>query len=236
MLKPTLLIADLHLSPDDKKSGLFIHFCQTTKARQLFILGDLFDIWLGDDLSVSHHQRVIAALNQLSSRCLIYLMVGNRDFLVGEKFVRLAGVKMIDEPYQITINEQKYLLMHGDLLCTKDKNYQRFRRIVRHPLTIKILKSLKRSTRHKIGNFLRKKSTQLGSQKAAYIMDVDQYSVDSLMKNYTGTDLIHGHTHKQAIHTQIHYRRFVLGNWQDTLGNALVLDELPPHWLAIMPP
>lgn len=237
-MSDNLFIADLHLLPDarlDAKTSLFIDFLtQQNPPKTLYILGDLFDAWLGDDLAIKQYPSVIFALKQYSTQADIFLLTGNRDFLLGEDFYQHTGIKTIIEPKKITLNKQDYLLMHGDDLCTDDVAYQRFKAVMQHPIGVKILLTLSEFWRIKLVNFLKKISQLSQKNKSDAIMDVSQKTVDKLMAQYPGYHLIHGHTHRQNIHQKINYTRFVLGDWQQTQGNALVIDDnQPPQWQVI---
>jgi len=134
----SLLIADLHLvSGEVDKTNLFVRFCQEQAAQvdRLFILGDLFNTWLGDDLSNNAYQDVIQALKQLSSTTDVFVMDGNRDFLIGADFEKKSGAKLINEPYVLSHHDKKYVLIHGDSLCTDDVNYQKLKKVLRNPIT-----------------------------------------------------------------------------------------------------
>ncbi len=242
----SLFISDLHLSSNDAKSQLFIEFCQgiiqenqtatslQSPIKQLFILGDLFNTWLGDDVSIDQYQAIIDALKSLSKYCDIFVAVGNRDFLLGTQFAVQSGARLIDEPYTLKLGNQHYLLLHGDSLCTDDKSYQRFKKIIRHPLPVWLILHLPKKMRIKLSNTLRKASQNAQAKKSNAILDVNQNTVDTLMQHYPNHHLIHGHTHRQAIHKNPSYTRFVLGDWSDKLGNTLLIkDNDKPIWQTI---
>lgn len=223
----TLLIADLHLlSGDSEKSNLFIKFCQdqATQADQLFILGDLFNTWLGDDLSIDAYLNIISALQILSKTTQVYIMGGNRDFLLGDEFVKQTGCILLKAPYLLETEHKDYVLIHGDELCTDDAHYQRLKSVLQHPITRFIFLHLPKKTRRKLSGQLRKKSVQAQQYKTREIMDVNPAFTDKFMQKYPNTDLIHGHTHRQNIHTGKLYTRFVLGDWQSNQGNAIKID------------
>ena len=233
-----VFISDLHLLPSDKKSQLLSGFCQQliaqNKTKQLFILGDLFDIWLGDDASIAPHQDTINALKALSNQCDIFVMVGNRDFLLGPQFAQQSGVCLIKEPHLITLGKQSYLLIHGDTLCSDDIAYQRFKRLIRHPVIKKIILGLNHSMRAWLGQTLSQKSKKAQANKSLAIMDANIPTTQTLMQDYPDTHLIHGHTHRQHIHKEATYTRFVLGDWSDNKGNALVIEDgQAPVWATI---
>ena len=231
----SLLIADLHLvSGEVDKTNLFVRFCQEQAAQvdQLFILGDLFNTWLGDDLSNNVYQDVIQALKQLSSTTNVFVMDGNRDFLIGADFEKQSGAKLINEPYVLSHHDKKYVLIHGDSLCTDDVNYQKLKKVLRNPITTFIFTHLPKQLRLRFVGQLRKKSVKAQQTKSREIMDVNQKAVANFMQQYPGADLIHGHTHRLNTHVEEGFTRYVLGDWATNAGNAIKLDgEL--SWLEI---
>ena len=134
----SLIIADLHLvSGEMDKTNLFVKFCQEQAAQvdQLFILGDLFNTWLGDDLSLNDYSVIISELKTLSATTQIFVMTGNRDFLLGDEFAKQTGITLIDSPYLLESDAEQYVLTHGDELCTDDKGYQQLKSILQHLIT-----------------------------------------------------------------------------------------------------
>ncbi len=231
----SLIISDLHLTNvEGDKVNFFNTFCEdhASKADQLFILGDLFNTWLGDDVSLSSHQAVISTLKELTKETKVFVMVGNRDFLLSHNFEAETGCTLINEPYQLEHNTKKFLLIHGDSLCTDDINYQKLKKVLRNPLVQYIFLHLPKNIRLKLTGQLRKKSVEAQSYKSSKIMDVNQQSTDLLMSKYPGYELIHGHTHRQKTHTMKNYTRYVLGDWSQNKGNAIKLSE-SLEWLEI---
>jgi len=231
----TLIISDLHLTQvEEDKVKFFNKFCNTyaSKADQLFILGDLFNTWLGDDVSISSYKEVIATLKKLTKETKVFVMAGNRDFLLSNKFEVETGCKLIKEPYILEHNTKKFLLIHGDSLCTDDVNYQKLKKVLRNPVVKFIFLNLPKSTRLKLTGQLRKKSIEAQSYKSETIMNVNQLEADKLMTKYPGYDLIHGHTHRQNTHIMDGYTRYVLGDWDTSKGNAIKLGE-SLEWLEI---
>src|SRR5690554_1895237 len=227
-----LFISDLHLEaqrPDITRA--FLH-CLDTRARNadaLYILGDFFEVWLGDDNPDPLADQVSAALLALSRQgTAIYLMHGNRDFLIGKSFCRRSGCTLLKDPTLIEINDERVLLMHGDSLCIDDLGYMRMRRRLRNPLSLFILHHLPRKTRHRIGRKLRNESRERTRYKAADITDVNEGEVLRVMHSQQMTTLIHGHTHRPAVHPlEIEGKpaqRIVLGDW-DNSGWVLEVDE-----------
>ena len=234
MLK-TLIISDLHLTHvEEDKIKFFKKFCNAhaSKADQLFILGDLFNTWLGDDVSISSYKEIISTLKKLTEETKVFVMAGNRDFLLSRKFEDETDCKIIKEPYVLGHNTKKFLLIHGDSLCTDDVNYQKLKKVLRNPIVKFVFLHLPKSTRLKLTGQLRKKSIEAQSYKSETIMNVNQLAADKLMIKYPGYDLIHGHTHRQNTHTMDGYTRYVLGDWNTCKGNAIKLGE-SLEWLEI---
>jgi UDP-2,3-diacylglucosamine hydrolase len=231
----TLIISDLHLTHvEEDKVKFFNRFCNAyaSKADQLFILGDLFNTWLGDDVSISSYKEIISTLKKLTEETKVFVMVGNRDFLLSRKFEVETGCKLIKEPYVLEHHTKKFLLIHGDSLCTDDVNYQKLKKVLRNPVVKFIFLHLPKSTRLKLTGQLRKKSIEAQSYKSEMIMDVNQLEADKLMTKYPGYDLIHGHTHRKNTHIMDGYTRYVLGDWDTYKGNAIKLGE-SLEWLEI---
>jgi len=231
----SLIIADLHLVTNEvEKNQLFTAFCkqQATQVDQLFILGDLFNTWLGDDLSLSYYDEIIQTLKDLSHTTQIFIMTGNRDFLLAQTFAHQAGCQLIDSPYLLETHGHQYVLTHGDELCTNDESYQQMKSILQHPITKFIFVRLPKQWRLKLSGQLRQKSVNAQQNKSQEIMDVNPGAVNELMKKYPGADLIHGHTHRLNTHVEQKFTRYVLGDWSNTQGSAIKLaDEL--SWLEI---
>ena len=231
----SLIISDLHLTNvESDKVNFFNQFCEdhASNADQLFILGDLFNTWLGDDVSISSHKAVISSLKKLTKETKVFVMAGNRDFLLSHNFETETGCTLINEPYELEHNSKKFLLIHGDSLCTDDINYQKLKKVLRNPLVQYIFLHLPKKIRLKLTGQLRKKSIEAQSYKSSKIMDVNQQATDLLMSEYPGHDLIHGHTHRQNTHTMKNYTRYVLGDWSQNKGNAIKLSD-GLEWLKI---
>ena len=231
----SLIISDLHLTNvESDKVNFFNQFCEdhASKADQLFILGDLFNTWLGDDVSIESHSAIIISLKELTKKTKVFVMAGNRDFLLSHNFETETGCILINEPYELKHNSKKFLLIHGDSLCTDDINYQKLKKVLRNPLVQYIFLHLPKNIRLKLTGQLRKKSVEAQSYKSSKIMDVNQQTTDLLMSKYPGYGLIHGHTHRQNTHTMKNYTRYVLGDWSQSKGNAIKLGE-SLEWLEI---
>ena len=223
-----VLISDLHLSPEEpalvQAFLALLDDCLALPAlKRLFILGDWFEVWIGDDayLLLSEDERqthwltpLIVKLKQLRvAGCEILIMHGNRDFLLGQPFCSLFGGELIYEPYTLTVGQQNYRLEHGDALCIDDKKYQFFRKIMRNRFTQWYLLNKSLEKRLAIADKMRQKSQQNNANKAAYIMDVNE---DAVIQAVTDSDaLLHGHTHRPDIHQATsNKKRYVLGDWR----------------------
>lgn len=227
-----LFISDLHLEaerPDITRA--FLHFLtnRAQKAEALYILGDFFEAWIGDDGMDDFQHSIARALRRLAdSGTRIYLMHGNRDFLIGKAFCREAGCTLLRDPSLVELGGEKVLLMHGDSLCTLDLAYMKLRRWLRNPLTLFILRTLPLATRRKLARKLRKESRAQTRMKASDIVDVTPAEVERIMRDKGVRILIHGHTHRPAVHEldiDGHpARRIVLGDW-DRQGWALEADS-----------
>lgn len=213
-----LFVSDLHLDAQETEtSKRLLHFLKARgdNARALYILGDLFEVWLGDDDPADGLEPVIKALQDYSSRHDLYLCHGNRDFLIGNDFASCIGATLIDDPTIIELNGHKAALMHGDLLCTDDVDYQNFRKMVRTPEWRHQFTSKPLQERQNIAHDLRARSAEAMSNKKEDIMDVNAQTVKDTFANLGVDTLIHGHTHRPGIHTyDDRLERFVLGDWR----------------------
>ena len=216
-------ISDLHLSAErDDLTASFKSFLRNEvipEAKTLYILGDLFEYWIGADLANPFIDEIAASLLELSEAHGIktYFMPGNRDFLIDNKFCQRCGMELLSDPSCVTIDQQQVLLMHGDSLCTQDKWYQRYRRLARHPLTRFLFLASPRKLRQLIADKLRQQSKQMTAGKSHQVLDVDDGAVRQVMAKHQVNILIHGHTHRPAVHTWIddgkRCKRIVLGDW-----------------------
>ncbi|MES2674079.1 MAG: UDP-2,3-diacylglucosamine diphosphatase [Pseudomonadota bacterium] len=219
----TLFISDLHLHESRPHiTRAFFQFlrAQTRDLEALYILGDFFDTWIGDDDDALLNAEVATALKQLSQQgTQIFLMHGNRDFLLGEKFATDAGASLIAEGTIINLYGCPTLLLHGDNLCTGDKDYIKFRQQVRSPQWQQHILAQPLAARRALAAELREKSQAMNSLKAEDIMDVTPEEVVRVMQDASTPRLIHGHTHRPARHTLTiggqNAERIVLGDWHD---------------------
>ncbi|MBS82730.1 MAG: UDP-2,3-diacylglucosamine diphosphatase [Gammaproteobacteria bacterium] len=216
----TLFISDLHL--DQSRPNVidfFIKYLSNIEKNitSIYILGDLVEYWVGDDDPAIGLNKVFETIHKVSHNTPIYFMQGNRDFMMSEDFCTKYGIKLLNDPTIINLNSKKILLMHGDTLCTDDIEYQKYRKLVRSEKWQNEMKTKTLEERLSIANELRKKSKLETKEKEDQIMDVNQDSVNDVIKKYDVDILIHGHTHRPNIH-QIDIegksvQRIVLGDW-----------------------
>lgn len=210
-------ISDLHLDPQQSETLALSqrYFSQSKQASALFIIGDLFEYWLGDDAVDPRLTETINALKELTAAgCKTFLMHGNRDFLIGEAFAESVGATLLREDHvQVIIADQRLSLLHGDTLCSDDVDYQKLRQLVRHPEWQSTFLSLTIEERLKEAQALRDKSRDATAGKQTSIMDVSGDAVAAHCKANACDCLIHGHTHRPEDHTDEPTRRVVLGNW-----------------------
>ncbi|QWD78725.1 UDP-2,3-diacylglucosamine diphosphatase [Polynucleobacter sp. MWH-Svant-W18] len=224
-----LLISDIHLTPSMPLTAQrFFDFCekQAPQAESVFILGDLFEYWVGDDAFINSpfQQEVKRALANLATKTKIYYVHGNRDFLIGSTFLKNTGMTLLSDPSVIDIANQKYVIAHGDSLCTADIGYQVFRRWVRKPWLQKLFLKLPLGLRRSIADHLRSNSytkyqraASASSQRNRIRTNVTLQACAELLKQHSGNQLIHGHTHLPAHHHE-HlgeqaWQRWVLSDW-----------------------
>jgi UDP-2,3-diacylglucosamine hydrolase len=227
-----LFISDLHLCDErPDKLELFKALLRgpARKAGALYILGDLFEAWAGDDDRTPPHPEIAAELARFTrAGGRLFLMRGNRDYLLGQKFAYATGGQLINDETSILLHGRKTLLMHGDTLCTSDVSYQFYRRMVNNRLAIKLFLHVPFSMRHGIWHGVRNITRRTTARKAPYIIDVQQTTVEKIMRRHDVLDLIHGHTHRQGVHEFSlggrPARRFVLGDWYEK-DCVLVADE-----------
>ncbi|MBB5019510.1 UDP-2,3-diacylglucosamine diphosphatase [Chitinivorax tropicus] len=233
-MKPIYFISDLHLTPDEPATvALFQQFCEehAKHAGALYILGDFFEYWAGDDdLAAPFNQQVTGQLHALSQQGIqIYLQHGNRDFLLGAQFAEQAGLTLLPDPYPLTLNGLSLVLSHGDALCTDDVEYQQFRTMVRNPQWLGQFLQQPLAARKAVIEQIRQKSEMAKQSKATAIMDVNRQAVLSLLSETRCDWLIHGHTHRPGRHVypvaDKQAIRMVLPDWYGGAGGYLVFDE-----------
>jgi len=227
MQRPTLFIADLHLTPERPQiNAAFFAFLAgpATQAQALYILGDFFEAWVGDDdLAHPLHAQVAAALKRLAQAGVpIHVMHGNRDFLLAEAFCQASGATLMADPSIIELNGEKTLLMHGDTLCTDDVAYQVFRTQTREPNWQAAFLAKPLGERLALAGALRTQSEQTKADKTPEIMDVHPKAVNQALHQAGCRRLIHGHTHRPARHPlEIDghsAERWVLPAWYEGAG------------------
>jgi UDP-2,3-diacylglucosamine hydrolase len=219
----TYFIADLHLAQNRPDiTACFLRFLKNdaTQAQQLYILGDLFEAWIGDDDDSTFLTAIAEALTALSALgTTIYYIHGNRDFLLGQRFAKRSTMILLPEVDLIDLYGQSVVIMHGDTLCTRDLGYQKFRKKSRSWWWQSIVKSIPLFVRKKIASDYRKKSAAATSVKSQEIMDVTPDEVVKCLEDYRSQLLIHGHTHRPAVHTlkanNEDAKRIVLGDWYE---------------------
>lgn len=224
----TYFISDLHLERIESPiTNIFTAFLDDLNQNDsLYILGDLFESWIGDDNVSELSQYISDRLLMLSERDIsVAIMHGNRDFLIGEDFCKASSIKLINDPRIIEIDTKKVMLTHGDELCTDDSEYQAFRSVVRNPLWQKDFLNFPISKREKIAGEAKDASKDSKDNKAMEIMDVN---TDAVLKAFNDHDIeimIHGHTHRPNIHKVSNegknLTRYVLGDWSK--NSAIIL-------------
>ena len=229
-MQETLFVSDIHL--DMRRSAMVDLFNQfllkrAVNADALYILGDLFEYWIGDDAPYIEYQHTISALKTVTqNKVPVYFLHGNRDFLISQGFAKQTGVSLLKEETIVNIYGNKVLLMHGDTLCTDDIAYQKFRKKTHNQFLQRLVLSLPIGMRQNLAKKLRKTSSQAIAEKSADIMDVNQQAVEEALARNQAALLIHGHTHRPCIHefniNKQACKRAVLGDWY-TQGSALKL-------------
>lgn len=229
-------ISDLHLEQNKPHlTKAFENFIDSkvNLHDELFILGDFFEQWIGDDNEDDFIKSVKNILKDKTAKGLtVYFMHGNRDFLIGDKFCKEVGAILLDDPYIINLEEKKIMLMHGDSLCTDDEDYQNFRNLVRSKEWQEDFLSKDLIERKEVAKNLREISSLENQTKNENIMDVNQSEVIKIIENHSVDVLIHGHTHRPFVHDENGVPRMVLGDWGDFLwfiesseGNLNLLKE-----------
>jgi UDP-2,3-diacylglucosamine hydrolase len=239
MTDAVYFISDLHLDETRPQvtvalGALLQRLVDEYDHPGLYILGDLFEVWVGDDDDRPLVREVTQQLRDFSDAGgSLYLMHGNRDFLIGEAFADAVGATLLDDPTVITPAGDPLLLMHGDSLCTRDEQYQQFRALARSEAWQAEILARPLDERRQLAAQLREVSRDAGSRKADDIMDVTPAEVQRVMTGHGCRTLIHGHTHRPARHEEASGTRWVLGDWDASgwylqlVGNSLELIEFP---------
>ncbi|MDX2217854.1 MAG: UDP-2,3-diacylglucosamine diphosphatase [Burkholderiales bacterium] len=246
-MNPTLFISDLHLCPSRPAVNTrFLRFLsdEAPQAEALYILGDLFEYWIGDDDRANGlNAEVVNALRALSDKgTRVFFMHGNRDFLIGGEFAEVAGLTLLPDPTVLELHGQRVLLMHGDTLCTDDTDYQRFRVMVRDPAWQSAFLARPLADRRTEVEGMRRRSEASKREKPMAIMDVSTRAVEEVLRIFAYPPfLIHGHTHRPARHAiSVDGRactRLVLPDWHEqsqphrlALSSDLIRAEDPPEY------
>ncbi|MBI2383716.1 MAG: UDP-2,3-diacylglucosamine diphosphatase [Gammaproteobacteria bacterium] len=230
---PALFVSDLHLPGGDsplRESFIALLAGPARRASALYILGDLFEYWIGDDEGLVLYAAEVRALHALTAAGVpVYFQHGNRDFLVGRRFERATGVRLLDDPVVVDLGGVRTLLTHGDLLCTGDVRYQNWRRTARNPLIQALFLSLPRAWRRRIAGQVRARFNAETRQKPMDIMDASEDAVRDMFRRHGVTRIIHGHTHRPADHGYTldgrDRQRVVLADWQPGRIEALWVDD-----------
>ncbi|WP_229487686.1 UDP-2,3-diacylglucosamine diphosphatase [Pseudoduganella lutea] len=227
-----LFVSDLHLQVDRPAlTEAFLRFLdeRARSARQLYLLGDLFEYWAGDDdLADAFHTRIAAALRALADGGVaIFWIAGNRDFLVGERFANAAGLTLLPETWVIEDHGRRIVLVHGDAQCTDDTKYMAFRAQVREPAWQQQFLAMPLAQRKAIIAGLRDNSRKDQGEKSYEIMDVTPQAIAAVFAQTNASVMIHGHTHRPALHAVAGTLRYVLPDWEP--------EATPPRggWIAI---
>ena len=220
MGRHTIFISDLHLSSTTvQTTELFVKFLEeiAIKADALYILGDLFQFWAGDDDHSPFNGQIKNALKAVGRQIPVYLMPGNRDFLLGERFAKESGCILIPDPYVIDLYGKKTVLTHGDILCTKDPKYWMFRKIIRFPFGLQIFLKLPLKFRVWFASKIQKYSAKTKSTKSKEVLAVQDTETKKLLNKFNAAQVIHGHIHIVEIAELIidtkKAQRISLGEW-----------------------
>jgi len=227
-----LFISDLHLQEAQPAiTAAFLAFMeqQAPHARQLYLLGDLFEYWAGDDdIDEPYHQQIIAAIRRVSDAGVaVFWIAGNRDFLVGQGFAQAAGLTLLPETHVTDIGGQRVVVLHGDAQCTDDVKYMEFRAMVRQPAWQQQFTAMPLAQRKAIIAGMRESSRKEQGAKSYEIMDVNPQAISGVFAQTGAKVMIHGHTHRPALHRIGELRRYVLPDWEP--------QATPPRggWIAI---
>ena len=226
-------ISDLHLSPRSPgATALFLRFLagRARQAEALYILGDLFETWIGDDdVDDAFNARIVAGLRAAADTGLqIGFLHGNRDFLLGHGFADATGTRLLPDPYDLVLPEWSFVLSHGDALCLDDTDYQAFRSRVREPAWQQNVLAKPRFLRRLLARWMRWRSHTRQQGLSNPYSDLQPAATDDFLREHGYVTFIHGHTHQPATHDHIvdgiHVERWVLADWHEDRGECLVWD------------
>ncbi len=234
-----LFIADVHLSearPDISQHFLDFLGNKAAGAEALYILGDLFDAWIGDDLDSPFANGMRQALAKLSQHgTALFLQHGNRDFLLGSAFAKSCGAQLLAESHSLELGPHRALLLHGDLLCTDDREYQQARQLLRSPDFIADFLRRPIPERLQLAAEYRRRSGEVTSLKAQDIMDVNADTLENYRQQHQVNLVIHGHTHRPGVYPFEGGERIVLGDWQPQGTRYLQVDDSGQYQLKAYP-
>ena len=232
--RPVLFASDLHLCEATPRiADAFVGLLEgpAREAEALYLLGDVFEYWAGDDdRDTPFHARIVGALRDLTAHGVeVGFLPGNRDFLIGEAFSRATGVRLLPDPFVLSLPAWQFVLTHGDAFCTDDLPYQQFRAMVRNPAWQQQFLALPLAVRKQQIEAIRQKSEAGKKEKAGtgsdYLMDVNAGTVEDFLHDHGYATLIHGHTHRPATHDHvvdgIHCERWVLADWREDAAGAV---------------
>lgn len=227
-----VLISDLHLSesrPDLVRAFYAFLDDVASQHQALFILGDFFEYWVGDDAATPLHNDIARRLRDLSETTAVYLMVGNRDFALGKEYTEYCNATLLPDPTPVQLGAQTWLLSHGDRFCADDRGYQRYRAVIQSPLVLGTLRRLPLAWRLRLADRLRKASKDRNRSDAPRYVDVNQKAVKRVLAGSRHAGLIHGHTHMADWHiitddNEPDRERLVMGDW-DKLGWYLRFEQ-----------
>jgi UDP-2,3-diacylglucosamine hydrolase len=238
-----LFIADVHLSearPDISQHFLCFLRDKAKESRELYVLGDLFDAWIGDDLESPFVDNIRQALRDLTQEgTALFIQHGNRDFLLGQAFADASGAQLLPETYCLELGSHRALLLHGDLLCTDDLEYQQARQVLRSPEFIADFLRRPIPERQRVAAEYRRRSGEVTSLKAQDIMDVNADTLEAYRQRHGADLVIHGHTHRPGVYPMRGQpqdrQRIVLGDWQPGGTRYLQVDETGQYQLRDYP-
>lgn len=216
-----LFVSDVHLKPDARAhTDAWLDFLAAWRGRSeaLYVLGDLFDLWVGDDADLEAYGGIADALAELTrAGTAVHLMHGNHDFLLGEAFYARAGARPLSDPSVLEVGGKRLLLTHGDALCTDDTEYQAFRARIRAPAAVEHLLGLPVAERRRLGAEIRAASRVETARKSAKVMDVNRDAALAVLRAHDADCLLHGHTHRPGVQVldDAGRRRITLGAWHE---------------------